>query len=199
MGVLLLTLCILLFPSCGGYDGDSEAVRTPIEPTKSSGILVIETGPDPTIMSYNNYEEAGIEKYYEEDLNYSELPDDLLQAFSTSISSEEMQIISNAWIDAPSEAIRGAEAHIFVLLRALQETENTDIEIVSAEILPYESERIRTHLEEVLGCDAYALQIIDVSGSVYIVRDGYEYEEVICNGETIYIEYHGDVYDYFEP
>ena len=193
----LLLMCFVVFcPACGINSDKNEKTEQGL-PLNPEGIESEEMTPIKVLISDDQdgfvteyLEPADVEKYYEKKFTYDEIPDDLLQTFASSVSSEELQIVESAWIDAPSKELRGAEAHLYVLLRALQNTENTDIEITSAKFVPYTFDEIFTTMEEIFGCDGYALQITDASGNIYLVWDGCGYEEVICNGEKIYRRYH---------
>ena len=188
----LFLACCLLFCSACGMNSNNNVKTAPAsteiaESSKKPIIWVSEINGTPTI---EHLDPSDVEKYYDKEFTHDEIPDDLLQAFTSTISSEELQIVKKAWVDVPSEALRGVEAHIYVLLRALQNTENTDIEIASAKFVPYAIDEKYTSIEETFGCDGYALQITDDSDNIYLVWDGFVYEKVICNGETIYSRYH---------
>ena len=190
--LIFLVCCILLCSACGIQCSNNEEIsHISTESAEYSEIPTIDFTPPIDADGIIEYvDPSDVEKYFEKEFTHDEITDDLLQAFVSSISTEELQIIEKAWIDAPSDALRGAEAHIYVLLRALQNTDNTDIKITSAKFVPYTITEMVTSIEETFGCDAYALQIVDDSNNLYLVWDGFVYEEVICNGETIYSRYH---------
>lgn len=187
---LFLACCLLFCSACKMNTNNEKATPVSAEIAESSKnpIIRVTESNGTSIIEY--LEPSDVEKYYENEFLHDELPDNLLQAFASSISSEELQTVEKAWMDAPSKALRGVEAHIYVLLRSLQNTRNTNVEIVSAEFVPYFIDERYTSIEETFGCDSYALQITDASNNIYLVWDGFVYEEVICNGETIYSKYH---------
>lgn len=176
--VLLLVCCILFFSACRMHSPDlEEAISASTDIADSSELMsMIESLNFPT----------DVKKYHEEEFIYDNIPDDLVQAYASSISPQELEIVKSAWTDAPSKALRGVDAHIYVLLRGLQNTGNTDIEITSATFVPYDIRDAFSSIEQNCGCDLYALQITDDVGNTYLVWDGVGYEEVTCNGEKIH-------------
>lgn len=177
--LIFLILSMFYLVACAGYT-QTETV----EATNLTGIPI-----------------KNSEKYYETQASLSDESEAFRNYYETCISTEEYQVVETALAEAPTEKLRNAQSYLIVLLRAIQDTAHAEIQIVSAEVIPYplpeKSVEPDTPFRDAIismeaewGCDEYAVQIIDAEGNDYIIWDSYVYEKVFCNGTLIRSYYH---------
>lgn len=174
--VLLLCVAVISFTACGAKT--ENAVSLPESMTT-----------------------VGMKKHYEEEITLEDAPEELQDFYERCISQTEFERVADALQAAPTEKLCSAQAYLLTLLRGLENVDIDDIEIASAQVIPFSlAERKQSEealfrdaviaLEEKYGCDEYAVQLIDTEGNEYILWNSYTYEKVFRNGAEILSYYH---------
>lgn len=180
LALLLFSLCFMCcLVACSGKDqfGTEEMSDMPLKPIED------------------------VTKYYEVSESLEHESDLFQMYYKTTITEQEYRIVEDALKVSPTKKLRNAQSYLIVLLHALQQTEYAELQIASAEVVPYALPEKNYEkgtpyrdavidLEANFGCDEYALQVTDTEGNEYLIWNSYVYERVFCNGESIYSYYH---------